>query len=360
MTEATQTFKTLSLDRLWQAVNARDSDFDHVFLYCVVTTGIYCRPSCPSRQPKRENVRYCANADEAEQAGFRACLRCNPRDTSGLSDQAKTVERLCRYIDNAEFMPTSRELAGVSGWSRFHMQRVFKRITGLTPRRYAAGRRGERVRDALSQEGTVTSAVYSAGYNNGARFYDEADQVLGMTAMAFKKGGTDTRIRFAVGECSLGSILVAQSERGICSIQLGDCPQALIEELQDRFSAADLVGGETEFEDIVAEVVGFIEQPLGTLDLPLDIRGTAFQRRVWTALQAVPPGQTVSYAEVAQMIGAPKSARAVAQACGANKLAVAIPCHRVIRSDGGLSGYRWGIERKQTLLKRERQQEQQV
>lgn len=357
MTDESHTLKTLSSDRLWQAVVERDADFDHVFVYSVITTGVYCRPSCPSRQANRENVGYYASADQAEQAGFRACLRCCPRATSGLVKQARTVERLCRFIDSAESLPTSRELAAVADWSQFHMQRVFKRVTGMTPRRYGAGRRAERVRDALGQEGTVTAAAYSAGYNNGGRFYEEVDRVLGMSPTAYKKGGADAHIRFAVGECSLGSILVAQSEKGICSIQLGACPQTLTEGLQDRFPAAEFVGGDAAFEQTVAQVVGFIEQPSVGLDLPLDIRGTAFQRRVWAALQSVPPGQTVSYTDVAQRIGAPKSFRAVAQACGANKLAVAIPCHRVVRNDGGLSGYRWGIERKRALLEREREQD---
>lgn len=356
MSKKTQTFNTLSPDQLWQAVVERDAEFDNVFFYSVLTTGVYCRPSCPSRRANRENVRYYATADEAEQAGFRPCLRCNPRDSSGLSEQARTVERLCRHIDNAESLPSSGELAAIAGWSQFHMQRVFKRVTGLTPRRYAAGSRAERVRAALGEEGTVTAAAYSAGYNNGGRFYEEANKVLGMSPTAYKKGGSDSRIRFTVGECSLGSILVAQSEKGICSIQMGESPQTLIEALQDRFPAAELVGNDRDFEHTVAQVVGLVEQPSQGLDLPLDIRGTAFQRRVWAALQSIPPGQTVSYTEVANMIGAPKSVRAVAQACGANKLAVAIPCHRVVRNNGDLSGYRWGIERKQALLEREQQQ----
>ncbi|AJQ97144.1 bifunctional DNA-binding transcriptional regulator/O6-methylguanine-DNA methyltransferase Ada [Gynuella sunshinyii] len=355
MTEATPLLDTLSADRLWQAVVDRDPDFDNVFVYGVITTGVYCRPSCPSRRANRENVQYYPTPSMAEKAGFRACRRCHPEDTSGLSEQARTVELLCRYIDRAETMPTSLELAEVAGWSQYHMQRVFKRYVGLTPRRYAAGRRAERVRDELSKQTTVTSAVYSAGYNTGGRFYDEADRILGMSPKAYKKGGTDTRIRFAIGECSLGAILVAQSEKGICSIQMGESPQSLIEELQDAFPAAELVGGDADFEAVVAQVVGLIEHPFQTLDLPLDIRGTAFQRKVWAALQSIPPGQTASYLDVAEMIGSPKSVRAVAQACGANKLAVAIPCHRVIRNDGGLSGYRWGVERKQTLLERERE-----
>ena len=268
--------------------------------------------------------------------------------------QASTVERLCRHIDSAESLPSADELAALAGWSKFHMLRVFKRITGLTPRRYAAGRRAERVREALGRENTVTEAVYSAGYDTIGRFYDEADKVLGMSPTHYRKGGADNRIRFALGECSLGSILVAQSEKGLCSIQMGEDPQALVEAFQYRFPAAELIGGDAEFEHIVAQVIGLVEQPSQGLDLPLDIRGTAFQRRVWAALQSIPPGRTVSYTEVAQMIGAPTSARAVAQACGANKLAVAIPCHRAVRSDGGLSGYRWGVERKQALLARER------
>ena len=238
---------------------------------------------------------------------------------------------------------------------RSHLHRVFKRITGLTPKAYAAAHRSRRVQAALARSGTVTEAIYDAGYPSGGRFYAGAPKVLGMTPTRWRAGGADTELRFAVGQCSLGAILVSRSEVGLCAILLGDDPEALTRELQDRFPRARLVGGDRSFEEWVARVVGFVEAPAIGLDLPLDIRGTAFQQRVWQALQAVPPGETVSYAEIARRIGAPAATRAVAQACGANALAVAIPCHRVVRHDGALAGYRWGVERKRVLLEREAQ-----
>jgi AraC family transcriptional regulator of adaptative response/methylated-DNA-[protein]-cysteine methyltransferase len=240
--------------------------------------------------------------------------------------------------------------------SPYHLHRIFKAVTGLTPRAYAAAQRARRLRDELAAGGKVTDAIYGAGYNSGGRFYAEADRVLGMTATRYRAGGEDTDIRFAVGECSLGSILVARSERGVCAILIGDDPQALARDLQDRFPRARLIGGDAGFERLVAQVVGFVEAPKIGLDLPLDVRGTAFQQRVWQALRDIPAGQTASYSEIAQRIGAPAAVRAVAQACGANALAVAIPCHRVVRHDGALSGYRWGVERKRTLLEREARQ----
>jgi AraC family transcriptional regulator of adaptative response/methylated-DNA-[protein]-cysteine methyltransferase len=236
-----------------------------------------------------------------------------------------------------------------------HFHRLFKAVTGLTPKAYTAAQRAQRVRSTLSTSSTVTEALYDAGYNSNGRFYATAHEVLGMTPSNYRAGGTRTAIRFAVGECSLGAILVAQSERGICAILLGDDADALTRDLQDRFPQATLIGGDTAFEQLVAQVVGFVEAPAVGLDLPLDIRGTAFQQRVWQALRTIPAGATASYTDIATRIGAPQAVRAVAQACAANPLAVAIPCHRVVRHDGALSGYRWGIERKRTLLAREAQ-----
>ncbi|TAL24340.1 MAG: bifunctional DNA-binding transcriptional regulator/O6-methylguanine-DNA methyltransferase Ada, partial [Aquabacterium sp.] len=261
--------------------------------------------------------------------------------------------RLCRHIEAAEQPPMLDELAQVAGLSPHHLHRVFKAVTGLTPRAWAAAHRAGRMRSALDVSPSVTAAIYEAGYGSQGRFYEEADQVLGMTPGDWRAGGANTTIRFAVGQCTLGAILVAQSDRGICAISLGDDPDALVRELQDRFPRARLVGGDRGFERLVAQVVGLVEQPGRGLDLPLDLRGTAFQQRVWQALREIPPGRTVSYAEIAERIGAPTSSRAVAQACGANTVAVAIPCHRVVRRDGSLSGYRWGVERKRELLQRE-------
>jgi AraC family transcriptional regulator, regulatory protein of adaptative response / methylated-DNA-[protein]-cysteine methyltransferase len=256
-------------------------------------------------------------------------------------------------IESAETMPTLAELAKRAGLSVHHFHRMFKAMTGLTPRGYAAAHRTKRVRDELRKSATVTEAIYEAGFGSGGRFYERSDEILGMTPTDYRAGGSQAEILFAVGECSLGSILVARSTKGVCAILLGDDPDALVRDLQDRFPRATLVGGDRTFEKIVAEVVGFVEAPALGLDLPLDVRGTAFQQRVWQALREIPAGTTVTYAELAERIGAPKSIRAVAQACGANALAVAIPCHRVVRRDGELSGYRWGVERKRALLEKE-------
>jgi len=340
-------------DARWAAVAARDSGADGQFVYSVRTTGVYCRPGCPARAARPENVAFHASTADAERAGFRPCRRCKPDQPGVAAQQAARVADLCRYIERAEHSPTLDELAGRAGMSGFHLHRVFKAVTGLTPKAYANAQRARRMRRELEAGGSVTAAIYGAGYNSDSRFYAQSDQVLGMTPSRFRAGGADTEIRFAIGECSLGAILVARSERGVCAILMGDDPQALARDLQDRFPKAHLIGGDAGFERLVAQVVGHVEAPQRGLDLPLDVRGTAFQQRVWLALRDIPAGQTVSYAELAERIGAPKSVRAVAQACGANALAVAIPCHRVVRSDGALSGYRWGVERKRALLERE-------
>ena len=343
----------IQADPRWAALLARDAKADGQFYFSVRTTGVYCRPSCAARLPRPENVSFHASVAEAERAGFRPCKRCKPDQASLATQQAAMVAELCRFIEQAEQPPTLETLAERAGMSPFHLHRVFKAVTGLTPKAYASAQRAERMRRELAASGTVTDAIYGAGYGSGSRFYEQADQVLGMTASRFRAGGADTAIRFAIGQCSLGAILVARSERGVCAIALGDDPQVLARELQDRFPKARLIGGDADFERLVAQVVGFVEAPQLGLDLPLDVCGTAFQQRVWQALQNIPAGRTLSYAELAERIGAPKSVRAVAQACGANTLAVAIPCHRVVRSDGALSGYRWGVERKRALLERE-------
>ncbi len=339
----------------WTAVLQRDNGADGIFYYSVRTTGVYCRPSCASRPALRKNVRFHASCEEAEQAGFRACKRCRPNSPSLAEQHATGVAKACRLIETADEMPNLDALAEVAAMSRFHFHRVFKAITGVTPKAYAAARRAQRVRDELPKHSTVTEAIYDAGFNSNGRFYATSAEVLGMAPANFRAGGTGESIRFAVGECSLGSILVAATDKGICAIALGEDPDALLQDLQDRFPKAQLVGGDGKFEKLVARVVGFVEAPALGLDLPLDVRGTAFQQRVWQALREIPAGATASYAQVAARIGAPKSTRAVAQACASNAIAVAIPCHRVIRNDGGLSGYRWGVERKRALLEREAQ-----
>jgi AraC family transcriptional regulator of adaptative response/methylated-DNA-[protein]-cysteine methyltransferase len=348
--------KTMATERdpRWQAVLRRDASVDGSFVYAVRTTGIYCRPSCPSRTARPQNVTFHDSAEAAEAAGYRACRRCSPNAASIAERNAAAVTRACQLIETAEEPPKLDALAASVGLSPFYFHRQFKAVTGLTPKAYGAAHRARRVREELVEgKRSVTEAIYGAGFNSNSRFYETSNAVLGMTPSAFRAGGADADIRFAIGECSLGSILVARSDKGICAILLGEDPDELVRDLQDRFPKANLIGGDADFEDLVAKVVGFVEAPGLGLDLPLDMRGTAFQQRVWQALREIPVGRTVSYAEVARRIGEPKSVRAVAQACGANRIAVAIPCHRVVRNDGALSGYRWGVERKRALLKKE-------
>jgi AraC family transcriptional regulator, regulatory protein of adaptative response / methylated-DNA-[protein]-cysteine methyltransferase len=338
----------------WEAVLRRERAADGTFVYAVATTGIYCRPSCPARRPRQENVAFFDTAEAARAAGFRACRRCRPDAVHAAHPHAALVTAACRKIEASDEPMSLNQLAGDAGMSPYHFHRVFKAITGLTPKAYADAHRANRMRDALADgKASVTAAIYGAGYGASSRFYERSGEILGMTATAYKNGGQDAEIRFAVGECSLGSILVARSAKGVCALSLGDDPDALVRALQDRFPKAELVGGDREFEALVATVVGLVDNPSTGLGLPLDMRGTAFQQRVWSALQAVPAGHTVSYAELARRIGAPRSVRAVARACASNAIAIAIPCHRVIRSDGSHSGYRWGVERKRILLGRE-------
>ncbi len=340
-------------DPRWARVVARDRAADGTFWYSVATTGVYCRPSCAARTANPKNVRLHLSTAEAERAGFRACKRCKPDQPPLEERYAATVAEACRSIERAAGASPLAALADTAGLSPSHFHRVFKAITGVTPKSYAAAHQARRVRSQLTRSSTVTDAIYDAGFHSNGRFYERSDQMLGMTPTDFRAGGADVTIHFAVGECSLGSILVATSARGVCAILLGDDPGALLRDLQDRFPRADLVGGDDAFEQLVARVVGFVEAPGIGLDLPLDVRGTAFQHRVWHALREIPAGSTASYTDIARAIGAPKAVRAVAAACAANALAVAIPCHRVVKSDGALSGYRWGVERKRALLARE-------
>lgn len=340
-------------DPRWAQVQARDASADGTFVYAVETTGVYCRPSCASRPKRPENVSFYGSSSEAERAGYRACKRCTPNDASSQARRTELVQKLCRFIERSEEPVTLEQLASESGLSAFHTQRLFKAITGVTPRSYAAAKRRERVRDELKQSKTVTQAIYGAGYGSNGRFYSESHDALGMTPTRFREGGTHERISFALGQCSLGAILVAATARGVCAILLGAEPEPLLHDLQQRFPRAQLVGGDPSFEQLVANVVGLVEQPQQEVMLPLDVRGTAFQQRVWQALRTIPSGKTWTYTQLAEAIGAPKAVRAVASACAANALAVAIPCHRVVRIGGDLSGYRWGIERKRALLDRE-------
>ncbi|WP_454853878.1 bifunctional DNA-binding transcriptional regulator/O6-methylguanine-DNA methyltransferase Ada [Rhizobium binxianense] len=343
-------------DPRWARIVARDKTADGQFWYSVSTTGVYCRPSCPSRIANPRNVQLHDSLESARATGFRPCRRCNPDGPSIACENAALVARACRIIEESEEEPSLEELATAVGRSPSYFHRVFKAATGLTPKDYAAADRARKVRRGLASGNTVTETIYEAGFNSSGRFYEKSTDMLGMTPSQYRAGGANEDIKFAVGQTSLGAILVASSRKGVASILLGDDPDELVRNLQDRFPRACLIGADRDYEVLVARVVGFVEAPGIGHDLPLDVRGTAFQRRVWQALREIPAGETVSYAEIARRIGSPKAIRAIAGACAANGHAVAIPCHRVIRNDGSLSGYAWGVERKRALLDREAMQ----
>ena len=336
----------------WEAVLARDGASDGAFVFAVRTTGIYCAPGCPARRPKPENVIFFETAAEAEAAGFRPCRRCRPdavRDAQG-----DAVQRACRLIAESDAPPPLAVLAEAAGMSRFHFQRVFKRDLGMTPKQYAETLRQARARAALPVAETVTAALYDAGYESAARFYARASRALGMSPSDYKAGGRGQTIWYALADSVVGRVLIAGTTWGICAIFFGDADDALQDELRARFPNARLVAADGAMREWVVQTVAFIDLPKGAFRLPLDIQGTAFQHKVWDALRNIPFGETASYGDIARSIGAPSATRAVANACGANPAAVAVPCHRVLRSDGGLGGYRWGIERKRLLLQRER------
>lgn len=340
----------LSPEQCWNAVLHRDSAADGSFYYSVRTTGVYCRPSCGARTPRRENVAFHATPDEAERAGFRACKRCRPNQ---LPRALEVVVAACRAIESSAQSPALASLAGAAGMSPFHFHRVFKSITGMTPKAYATAHRASKLRETLPQMARITDAIYESGFGSSARFYESSASALGMTPRAYRGGGRRETIRFALAQCSLGAVLVAATERGVCAILMGDEPAALLDDLQVRFPRAELVGGDTSFDATVAQAIGLIEAPGRRSELPLDVRGTTFQQKVWHALREIPAGSTVSYSELARRLGMPNAARAVAAACAANPLAVAVPCHRVVRRDGDAAGYCWGLARKLNLLARE-------
>ena len=340
-------------DLRWASVVARDKTADGSFWYSVATTGIYCRPSCPSRLANPKNVQLHDSIDAAEAAGFRACRRCNPDGMSIEAANTAIVTKACRRMDEASEPVSLAQLAEAVELSPQYFHRLFKKITGLTPKAYATAGRSTRLREGLATAATVTQAFHEAGFGSNGRFYEASAGMLGMSPTRYRAGGVHEVLSFAVGQCSLGAILVASSAKGVAAILLDDDPEALVQDLQDRFPHARLVGGDSAYEQLVAQVIGWVEAPGRGLALPLDIRGTAFQQRVWMALREIPAGDTASYATIAEAIGSPRSVRAVAGACAANALAVAIPCHRVVRRDGSLSGYRWGVERKRELLARE-------
>jgi AraC family transcriptional regulator of adaptative response/methylated-DNA-[protein]-cysteine methyltransferase len=340
-------------DVRWKALRERDAGADGTFVYAVRTTGVYCRPSCAARPARPENVTFYGTPDEAEHAGYRACKRCKPRLPPLAERRARLVADVCRLMDDDEEPRTLEALAARVKVSAFHLHRIFKQATGLTPKAYAAARRAERMKGELLAAGSVTEAIYRAGFGSAGRFYAQAPRRLGMTPTAFRAGGADEEIRFAVGSSSLGLVLVAATARGICAVLFGASHEGLRRDLARRFPRADLVPADGEFASTVAEVVRIIERPGEPSRLPLDIRGTSFQERVWRALIRIPAGETTSYGELARTLGKPTAARAVARACAANHLAVAVPCHRVVGEDGSVRGYRWGTARKKALLARE-------
>jgi len=345
----------LSDDERWEALRQRDSQASASFVYGVLTTGVYCRPSCGSRLPKRENVRFFENSKDAEQAGFRPCKRCRPEASQWEPPHLRAVLEACKKIDEADAPPSLKELAAAAGLSVFHFQRLFKKVLGITPKQYTMQNRSNRLFEHLRKGSTITGAMYDAGFGSSSRFYEKATPTLGMKPSVYKKGAQDVPIRSAIVPCSLGLVLVAATAQGICAIDFGDTAEALKENLRRRFPKAVFQHPDPRFTAMIGQVFAFLEDPHSScLNLPLDIQGTAFQRRVWLALQEILPGDTVSYAGIASRIGKPKAARAVARACAANRLAVAVPCHRVVRGDGRLGGYRWGLERKRILLEREK------
>jgi len=337
----------------WEALVQRNSEADGLFVCGVLTTGIYCRPCCPSRLPNRENVRFFNTWWQAEQAGFRPCKRCTPQLFNKPETSVKAIIQACKMIEEAEQPPSLRQLADAAGLSPYYFHRLFKKIVGVTPKQYATQEKVERVRGNLQQGTTVTEAIYNAGYEASSRFYETSTASLGMNPSIYRHGGRGVSIRYATVQSYLGWVLVGATEKGICKIDFGNTPEILQANLKADFPQAELQDNDPNFNAIVAKVLALIESPHQGLELPLDIQGTAFQRRVWLALQDIPSGSTASYTEIAARIGNPKAARAVAQACASNHLAIAVPCHRVVRSNGDLGGYRWGIDRKRAILARE-------
>lgn len=334
-------------DVCWDAFCRRDRAMDGLFVGCVATTGIYCKPSCAARHPKRENIQFQPDPAAARAAGFRACLRCRP-DEVGRDRIA--VERAIAFIEAAEETPLLEAIAAHAGYAPHHFHRLFKRETGLTPAAYARGVRAGRLRQALDRKGSVTDAIYEAGYNAPSRAYADAQAHLGMTPTAWKDGGRGVTIRWRTVESSLGPMLVAATGRGLCRISFGEG----VSDLRARFPHADLQPADAALDAMAARVAALVDDPASGADLPTDIGGTAFQQAVWAALRAIPPGETRSYGDVAAAIGRPGAVRAAGTACGDNNLAILIPCHRVVRSDGSMGGYAWGLDRKQALLAKEK------
>ena len=338
-------------EEFWDAVVARDSRFDGRFVFAVQSTKIYCRPSCTSRRAKRDRVSFFALPEAAEQAGFRACLRCHPKQATLVDPHVELIQRACRLIETQEDGTMNLETLGSSlGLSSFHLQRTFKNIMGITPREYAEACRTNRFKTKVRSGETVTTAMYDAGYGSSSRLYERAGSELGMTPATYSRGGREQVIDYTTAKSPLGYLLVAATGKGLCSVRLGDTPGTLEADLRNEYQAAEIQKSSGLLDDAVKQILAHLEGKLPHLDLPLDIRATAFQRQVWQALQAIPYGDTRSYSDVARSIGQPKAVRAVARACATNPVALVIPCHRVIREDKSLGGYRWGIDRKKKLL----------
>ena len=339
----------------WQAVRDKEADAAHAFYYGVRTTGVFCIAGCSSRRPNPDNVVFFDTVADALAQDYRPCKRCRPDDTAHADIASRRIVAACRAIETAQTPPSLAELAGGAELSPAYFQRLFKEQVGVSPKVYAQAVRDERVRRALTSGASVTQAVFDAGYGSASRFHERSAAALGMTATRYKAGGAGLKIRYALAQSHLGPLLAGFTDLGVCAILFGDTPDELIHDLRQRFHAAHISPGGSDLDGRVARLVAFIESPTCEPSLPLDIQGTAFQQRVWKALQNIPPGQTRTYTDVAQAIGQPNAARAVAKACADNPLAVAVPCHRVLRKDGSLAGYRWGLERKAALLERERE-----
>ncbi len=347
--------RDLGPNEFWQAVLKRDRRFQHLFVYAVRSTGVYCRPTCPSRRPRQEQVRFFAGPEAAERAGFRACRRCRPDRTTVSDPQASLVQRVCRYIDtHLEDPPNLAVLGRESGVSAFHLQRTFKRVLGVSPLQYARVRRLLCLKSRLKRGEDVTTAMYAAGYGSSSRLYEHATEQLGMTPGTYRRGGAGASIRYTITQCALGRVLIAATERGLCAVRFGDSAPPLISDLAREFPFADLREDAPALADLARQVVAVIEGEPPHPDIPLDIRGSAFQSKVWEALRRIPRGETRTYTQIAAAIQQPRAVRAVARACASNPVAVVVPCHRVVRSDGTLGGYRWGVQRKEELLRRER------
>jgi AraC family transcriptional regulator of adaptative response/methylated-DNA-[protein]-cysteine methyltransferase len=351
----TDELRMIDEETRWRAVEGRDASFNGIIFYGVRSTGVYCKPSCPSRRPRREQVVFFDTPAEAESAAFRPCRRCHPRVAEARDAQVVLVEKACRFIEAAaQGMPSLAELGAALGVSRYYLQRTFKKIVGVSPRQYAVAHRVNQFKAGIKKGDAVIDAMYDAGYGSSSRLYEQADAELGMTPASYSRGGVGMQIGYTVAACGLGRVLVAATGRGLCAVRLGDTDEELEAALRAEFPGAEIGKDEAALAGYVEMILRHLDGQQTALDLPLDVRATAFQRRVWEELRRIPYGSTRSYREVAEAIGQPTATRAVARACATNPVAIVTPCHRVVREDGSLSGYRWGVERKQKLLSEER------